>query len=479
MTSAALHQHQVTGLAEHTSEVQPGFGFVAAAKDADRVRTHAQQAIAAGAKLIIVDRQSGVTETRLGETPVLQMDNLGQQKGAVAKEFYADPSARMKCIGVTGTNGKTSIAYHVADLLEKTGRACGYCGTLGVGSLRELTYDDGTMTTPNAVALQRLLAELERADAHWCAMEISSHALDQKRAHDVNIECAIYSNLSRDHLDYHGTMQAYAQAKARLFTDFALKSAVINIEDEYGRELVSTLAGTSVQVITYGQGGDWSWHRDGRQVIWNSPVGEFYAELNLIADYQIANVTSAMAAITACGVGYEAWYPALAGLRDVPGRMQMVQGGAATQPDVVVDFAHTPDALEKVLNAVKPHCAGQLICIVGCGGDRDKGKRPQMAAGAAEHSHAVWLTSDNPRSEDPQAIVDDMLAGLDEEQRTRCRIEVDREQAIRQAIIQADTQDLVVIAGKGHETYQEIGAQKLPFDDAQMARKYLNTREAH
>ena len=460
---------ELVGLAEHSAEVAADFGFIGVAADAAVLKAHCRAAVDAGARAVLCDAAAEAPD--LGEVPVIQVESLAAKRGTLAADFYADPSAALTCIGVTGTNGKTSVAYHLADLATRLGRPTGYSGTLGWGDLQRL--QQGNMTTANAVALQRQLADMRDQGLVAVALEVSSHALAQQRADAVHFDYAVFTNLTRDHLDYHGTFAAYGEAKRRLFTDWPLQAAVINVEDEFGARLVARCA---MPVITYGRGGDWSWRAQaegaGLRIEWATPHGRFDAWLPLFADYAIANVTAAMATLVAVGHQPESVFDCVQEMRAVPGRME-VMASAAHQPTVVVDYAHTPDALAKALQALAGFCSGRLICVIGCGGDRDKGKRPQMAAAAVAGADSVWLTSDNPRSEDPQHIIDDMRAGITAPGSTELNDCVDRSKAITGAVRAAGAGDVILVAGKGHEDYQEISGQRLPFDDRLVAADVL------
>lgn len=460
---------ELAGLAEHSAEVAADFGFIGVAADAAVLEAHCRAAVDAGARAVLCDAAAQAPD--LGEIPVVPVEALAANRGALAAEFYADPSAALTCIGVTGTNGKTSVAYHLADLATQLGQATGYSGTLGWGNLQQLEL--GNMTTANAVALQRQLAHMRDQGLMAVALEVSSHALAQQRADAVHFDFAVFTNLTRDHLDYHGTFSAYGEAKKRLFTDWPLQAAVINVEDEFGARLVERCV---MPVITYGRGGDWSWQAQaegaGLRIEWATPHGSFEAWLPLFADYAIANVTAAMATLVAAGHQPDDVFACLPGMRAVPGRME-VMTSSAEQPTVVVDYAHTPDALAKALHALAGFCSGRLICVIGCGGDRDKGKRPQMAAAAVAAADCVWLTSDNPRSEDPQHIIDDMRAGVPADSRAELHECVDRSAAIAGAVGSAGPGDVVLVAGKGHEDYQEISGRRLPFDDRRVAAEVL------
>lgn len=453
------------GLAEHTDEVQPGFGFVCVTGDESLRESFVAQAESRGAKAVLVESADNLA-TGL---PVFEIESLSACRGRLAAQFYGEPSRQIRCIGITGTNGKTSVAYHIADLLTRLGHKTGYMGTLGWGTLDELQTPD--LTTGNAVALQRRLACLRDLGCEAAAIEISSHALDQNRADDVDIEIALFTNLSRDHLDYHQTMEAYASAKARLFTDFNIRLAILNADQAH----FTPALGAETRVIRYGREADWSWRTEsvgpGRQTVnWDTPFGSFSTELDVIADFMLANVTAALVVVSEFTQGIDGFSYALQSLRPVPGRMQIVSQGS-NGPQVAIDFAHTPDALEKALTAGRAFCRGRLICVVGCGGGRDRGKRPEMARVAQRIADVVWLTSDNPRWESPDAIIEEMLDGIDRGE--WLHICVDRSVAVKTAIQSAVSGDLVLIAGKGHEAYQEISGVKHPYSDESVAQEVL------
>ncbi|XOV84314.1 MAG: UDP-N-acetylmuramoyl-L-alanyl-D-glutamate--2,6-diaminopimelate ligase [bacterium] len=465
---------ELTGLAEHTQQVQPGFGYIAVAANDDDLLHYCRDALARGAQALLVDSgSSGHARLKQSapEACVCEVVDLGKRRGQLAARFYQQPSADLTCIGVTGTNGKTSVAYHLADLASRLGRPMGYSGTLGWGALDSLV-DEG-MTTGNAVALQRQLAAMRDGGLTGVAMEVSSHALDQDRAREVAFDVALFTNLSRDHLDYHGTMAAYAQAKEKLFTQWPLQAAIINVDDEFGRTLAEHC---NYPVVRVGQRGDWRWHHQrharGLQVFWQTPLGDGEAVLPVLADFAVANVTLAMATLSTLGFPLQEITRTVADMAGVPGRMEVV-AGADDQPTVVVDYAHTPDALKKVLQALRPTCQGQLYCVVGCGGDRDSGKRPMMAAVAAEAADRSWFTADNPRSEAPHQIIADMLAGVPVTRRDTVISQADRRSAIYAAVAMAGAGDTVVIAGKGHESVQEIAGVRHVFDDRVVAAQAL------
>ncbi len=469
LNDVSLPDINLAGLSEHTAEVMPQFGFLGVAANDTTLRQHCESAVQQGAVAVLVDAPN-LEISMQSAVPVIQVLGLAAQRGELAAKFYAHPSAQLNCVGITGTNGKTSVAYHIADLSNRLGVPMGYCGTLGWGALAAL--QGGEMTTANAVALQRQLAAMRDQGMQAAALEVSSHALDQGRARAVQFDYGVFTNLSRDHLDYHGTFAAYRAAKAKLFTEWTLQCAVLNVADEFGAELAAQHGAAKV---TYGRGGDWVWQTSpvdgGLQVIWQSPSGEFQQYLPVVADYAVANLTAALATLVSMGHAPEAVVEQLPLLSAVPGRMEVLT--AAGAPTVVVDYAHTPDALAQVLAALRANCRGRLLCVVGCGGDRDTGKRPQMGQQATSGADLVWFTADNPRSEAAADIIADMQGSLSSGAAAKVTACVDRRQAIREAIAAGNSQDVVLVAGKGHEDYQEIDGERLPFDDRQVVAEML------
>jgi UDP-N-acetylmuramoyl-L-alanyl-D-glutamate--2,6-diaminopimelate ligase len=373
--------------------------------------------------------------------------------------------------GITGTNGKTSVSHWLSQAFTHLGRRTAALGTLGNGFPGDMA--PATHTTPDAVSLQGLLARYRDAGAAGVAMEVSSHGLDQGRVAEVAFDVAVLTNLSRDHLDYHGTMEAYAAAKARLFHWPGLKAAVVNADDDLGAALMQQIQGT--RVISYGlKAGDLraslQANRLGLKLEIISPWGNGRLESPLLGTFNGYNLLAALGALLAADVPLPEALAALATVRAAAGRMQTVEGFPGA-PSVIVDFAHTPDALDKVLAALKPLTRGRLICVFGCGGGRDTGKRPLMGAAVAGRADRAVVTSDNPRNEDPVHIVQDILAGMPAGE-TQAVI-LDRREAIRTAIAEAGPEDIVLLAGKGHEDYQEIHGVKRPFSDLAEARAAL------
>lgn len=461
----------VAGVRDDSRLIAPGDLFVAVAGAVSDGHEHAAAAVAQGAVAVLAERP--VSDCAV---PVIVVPNLKQRRSEIAGVVLNHPSRDVHCVGITGTNGKTSVAYYLAELACATGRRCGYLGTIGWGLPGQL--DAAKLTTDSAVNTQQRLRDLVDLGARWVAMEVSSHALDQDRVAALDFDAGVFTNLSRDHLDYHGSFEAYGAAKARLFE--MVPAAIINADDEFGARLID--ATSAQRVLSYGRTGDVRWdglsfHDRGVSGTWHTPWGSSAFTLPLFGEIAVANLSAVLAVLCLAGESLDTVVELAAEIKPVPGRVEFFRGA----PNVVVDYAHTPDALEKVLETLRPHVSGRLICVIGCGGDRDRGKRPMMAAAAEQGADTVWLTSDNPRSEDPSAIIKDMVAGLSGTGDVRqC---VDRADAINQAFAEADADDLLLVAGKGHEDYQEIGGQRLPFSDrdlvVQLQRAARQTREKH
>jgi UDP-N-acetylmuramoyl-L-alanyl-D-glutamate--2,6-diaminopimelate ligase len=465
-----LETHGAFGLCENSATVMEKDIFIAAAEDKDQRQSHVEQALSAGAAAILFDQAHRLDGDFA--VPKVGVKNLSGRKSELASRFYAAPSKKIECVGITGTNGKTSIGFHIADLSDLLGASCGYCGTLGWGRISELSA--GALTTPNAVEMQRRLAALREDNISRVALEISSHALAQDRVDDVHLDIGVFANLTRDHLDFHKTMDAYGKAKARLFTDWPLKLAVINSDDEFGRNLMATAR--AQEVISYGKSADISWQASpmnkGMQVKFETPWGKLDCRLPVVADFAVANLSACVAVMMGLGHKFSDLADAIESMRPVPGRMQVlerVQG----RPQVVVDYAHTPDAVGRALSSIRAQSRGLVVCVVGCGGDRDRGKRPKIAIKACGSSDAVWLTSDNPRNEPPDQIIEDMLAGVKNTSSCSIQVEVDRAKSIAAAIDFAGPNDVVLIVGKGHEMTQEIGGRWIRFSDVEHAEKLL------
>jgi len=466
----------VTGITLDSREVQAGYVFLALAGVAHDGRQFMEQAAASGAAAIVAQAPaSGFVDTL--PVPLIEIPDLPQEAGGIAARFYGDPTRTMHVVGVTGTNGKTTVTRLVAQLQRSLQAPSGVIGTLGASLGDEVVA--ARNTTPDPVGLQRCLSDWLQQGLGNVAMEVSSHALVQGRVNGVHFDTAVFTNLSRDHLDYHGTMEAYAQAKTALFAWEGLRYAVINIDDSYGVTLAAVTA-AHCEVLRYSAKGnpaadirasELKFHTGGVSGRIITPWGEGELHSPLPGDFNVANLLAAIACAVLSGQSLGQVLAAVPALQPVPGRLQSLANDLGIQ--VLVDYAHTPDALEHALRAIKPHLAGELITVFGCGGDRDAGKRPVMGRVACQWSDRVVVTSDNPRGEDPHAILADIAAGCTAGQYS---LQVDRALAIGQAIASAAVGDCVLIAGKGHEDYQIVEGQSLHFSDAEQARAALLAR---
>jgi len=489
-----LHVAASANLRSDSRAVEAGDVFLAYAVPGADSQPHILDAIERGAAAVLCQPAGQAVQALAGtEVPLLSVAELDVLAGPIAAGWYGEPSAAMCMLGVTGTNGKTSITHWLAHALTAYGQACGLIGTLGSGMTGALSYTG--FTTPNAPQLQHNLATLRRAGAKLVAMEVSSHGLAQGRANGTAFDIAIFTNLSQDHLDYHQTFAAYEAAKARLFDWPGLSRAVINRDDAAGRRLLDKLRDTAVQAIAYGiEAPSAAFHSsaqltasgirataNGTAFKLDGDFGRAEIEVATLGDFNVSNLLAVLGGLLAAGVPFDAAVAQLAKLQPVVGRMQRIEGrGPAAEPLVVIDYAHTPDALEKTLSALRPTATqrkGQLICLFGCGGDRDATKRPLMGAIAERLADQVVLTSDNPRSEVPAEIIDQIAAGMNAPEQAR-RVD-DRAIAILQTIRAAAPEDLIVLAGKGHEATQEIAGKKRPFSDQDHALLALAARAQH
>ncbi|MES2364296.1 MAG: UDP-N-acetylmuramoyl-L-alanyl-D-glutamate--2,6-diaminopimelate ligase [Pseudomonadota bacterium] len=452
--------------------VTPGCGFAAYPGDASDGRNYLDQAIAAGAAAVLWERQAYAWPQEWSQLPNVAVDGLKDRIGEIAAAMYGNPSDKLWMIGVTGTNGKTSCAHWLAQSLSGSGRRSAVIGTLGNGFPEALTPSPNT--TPDAIVLQQALAGYVGQGASAAVMEVSSHGLTQSRVNGVQFDVAVLTNLSRDHLDYHGDMASYAAAKAVLFEWPGLRYAVLNVDDEFGRTLAEKLSDSNVEVVSYGMhssrvcGTALKLSAAGLEMEVESEWGKAHLVSPLLGSFNAYNLLAVLATLLVSGVPMAVATQQLAAIRPVAGRMQALGGNG--KPVVVVDYAHTPDALEKVLGTLReinPH--GKLICVFGCGGKRDAGKRPLMGAIATKLADHVIVTSDNPRKEDPLVIIANITAGMSGDY---C-IEADRAAAISAAVRTAGVNDVVLVAGKGHEDYQEIQGVRHPFSDIDVATKAL------
>ncbi len=500
-----LHAHVTGALRTDSRKVVQGDGFIAWPGAAVDGRQYVQAALAAGAAACIVEGRSaqsfGFTDARIAS-----YDQLKPATGLIAAHYYQQPSQQIDVVAITGTNGKTSTAWWVAqalntlryrldtpvdqvtanskvlsksELLEQY--SCGLVGTLGVGIPGKLVFNGNS--TPDPVLLHAAFASMVAAGAKACAIEATSIGLAEQRLAGVAIKVAVFTNLTQDHLDYHGSMQDYWQAKLALFDWPQLQSAVVNMDDAKGAEVAAHCAARGVQVWTISQlrtdtrlwVQDISYTDTGMQFVVREGAGSAPVQCNTVGDYNISNLLCVVGSLRSLEVPLAAACEAISRCTAVPGRMECIAQPNA--PLVAVDYAHTPDALEKVLQAMRPMArarSGQLWCVFGCGGDRDASKRPVMAAIAERNADKVVVTSDNPRSEAPEAIIAQIVAGLSAS--SRAQVQTDRASAIAHAVLQAGVHDVVLIAGKGHEDYQDIAGVKHPFSDKAQAQAALVQR---
>ncbi|MFV8782235.1 UDP-N-acetylmuramoyl-L-alanyl-D-glutamate--2,6-diaminopimelate ligase [Microbulbifer sp. SA54] len=476
----------VSGVALDSRRVNAGDVFMAVRGTQVDGREFIDAAIQRGAAVVLAEGDSVGCESRNG-VQVVTVPGLAARVGEISARFYNKPTESMYLVGVTGTNGKSTCAYLASQLLANHFGSAAVMGTIGNGVWHNGTVDleETGLTTPDPVRLQADYAAFYEAGARAAAMEVSSHSLSQGRVHGLVFDTAIFTNLSRDHLDYHGNMVAYGAAKEKLFGLPKLKRGVINIDDPFGAQLVERCKLRGLKVITYGlQNGDLQIRdlkrlEDGFSLHLITPWGEGELKAPLIGDFNIHNTLAVVAAVAAAGMPLQDILAAFPHIKPVPGRMERVAAHGSEDVSVLVDYAHTPDALRAALEAARPYCRGKLWCVFGCGGDRDTGKRAPMGRIAVDLADRVVVTSDNPRSENPQAIVEDILQGTDASgDEEKLIVEVDRAKAIRFAIAQAAPGDTVLIAGKGHEDYQLIGGQKLHFCDREHAETALQARLA-
>jgi UDP-N-acetylmuramoyl-L-alanyl-D-glutamate--2,6-diaminopimelate ligase len=414
--------------------------------------------------------------------PNVGIEGLRDRYGLIAEFICGAPSSAMWMVGVTGTNGKSSCVQGIAQSYAYLGQPAGVVGTLGSGLVGAL--ETGTHTTPDAGMLQETLAKLRGAGAKVVAMEVSSHGLDQGRVNGVHFDVALFTNLSRDHLDYHGSMAAYGAAKARLFAWPGLHASVINRDDAFGQSLADDVRARGRKVLTYGfagadvAGANLRAAPDGIEFAVSTPWGRADVKSRLVGAFNAWNLLGMLGVLLVGNVPLAKAVEALARIEAPAGRMQRFGGG--TSPLVIVDYAHTPDALEKALTALRPVVGegGELVCVFGCGGNRDPGKRPEMGRIAAQLSDRVVVTADNPRNEEPAAIAEAILRGIKATGNRKWALEPDRAHAIEVAITKARPGDVVLVAGKGHEDYQERNGVRTPFSDAEVAQAVLAARGA-
>lgn len=484
----------VRNLCLDTRQLKMGDAFIAVVGNKVDGRLFIAKAIELGAGVILVEADKNWQGIDwLGSVPVVAVEQLAARVSAIAARFFDEPSKKIHLIGITGTNGKTTCSLLAAQLLAQLHNKSAVVGTLGYGLLDALAvaplaqqlgllHSTG-LTTPDPIALQRILAELVHEGAASIALEVSSHSLQQKRVAGVQIHTAIFTNLTQDHLDYHGDLMSYGNAKAQLLQAPGLQTAIINLDDNWAKSLLNKVP-VGVKALSYSTKTEADIYA--RNITLNAlgvsarivtPWGEADIQSPLLGAFNLSNLLAVIAAVAVQGFSLEHITALLANLLPAPGRMQqVVVDQRAQQVQVIVDYAHTPDALENTLSAIHQHKAGNIWTVFGCGGDRDKTKRPLMGKIAERLSDYVIVTNDNPRSEEPSAIAAEILRGM--KRPSGCLVIADRAQAIDFAVQQAKAGDIILIAGKGHEDYQIFAAQTLPFSDTKQARIALQKRIA-
>ena len=476
---------EIHGISHNSTDVGKGDLFVAQAGLTRHAIDYAADAIGRGAVAVIYDASDVHSLQRVqflskqfSHVSFVAVPDLMKKIGAIASRFYGEPAKKFKLIGITGTDGKTSVTHLLVQVLTRLGKKAGSVGTLGYGVSNDLKMTG--LTTPDAISLQSILFELAVSQCEFVVMEVSSHALDQYRVAGCQFDIAVLTNLGSDHLDYHENTENYKRAKARLFHYSGLSARVLNMDDAFGRQLAGQFDDTKVT--------GYSAHPDapdvaevrllssamgdqGIEVTVATPRGELFVRTALIGDFNIENLLACISTLLQMGLNLEQIEQGMNGLQPIPGRMQYFPARNGL-PAVVIDFAHTEQALSACLKALANYASGEMICVFGCGGDRDQSKRPRMAAVAEQLADQVIVTDDNPRNEAPEQIMREILAGF--RQPDHVRVIHDRQLAIETAMREASEQDLVVIAGKGHEQVQIIGEQRMPFSDHHVVRSVMN-----
>jgi UDP-N-acetylmuramoyl-L-alanyl-D-glutamate--2,6-diaminopimelate ligase len=477
-----IESRDVLDLTLDSREVRPGSLFFALPGRTVHGLKFAAEAAARGAGVVLWEPSAEVSPPTLPATVfAAAIPGLTGKVGRIADRFFNWPSSQLRITGITGTNGKTTCAYLLAQCLERLGSQAAYIGTIGWGRIASL--ERPTLTTPDVVTLHRELAVLRASGVREVAMEVSSQALDQDRVAGVRMHSAAFTNLSRDHLDYHETMAAYGDAKARLFDAPDLKHIIVNVGDAFGREFAQNYAGRVPLTAVWIGAGDSGWLAElalrapqvtldvhGVSMQLDGSFGKAEVATRLLGRFNAENALVVIACLLSLGTSLAEAARVLAECVPPPGRMEVVEPAAGDKPMAVVDYAHTPDALAQALGALREHCKGALWCVFGCGGDRDPGKRSIMGAVADELADRIIVTDDNPRSENPQAITRAIVSGI---KSGNVRVIHDRGEAIGMALKEAEASDVVLIAGKGHEDYQIYGETRRSFSDRREAQRYL------
>ncbi len=485
ITDDKFNDITITGLSLDSRSIKKNNLFIAIKGETVNGIEFINNAIEKGAAAVLWEADAAIEAIKINwrktsadiNVPIIAIENLSQLLGEFADSFFESPSKQISVCGITGTNGKTSCADFIAQMIS-VDEPCGLLGTLGKGvypDLKETGY-----TTPDAITCHQWLADIKSSQTKYAVMEVSSHALTQGRVNGIHFDCAVFTNVSRDHLDFHGDMESYIDAKTKLFEFPNLKNAIINVDDEAGRNIADNLS-TNVRCIRYGlnesfipdvYGYELELNQDGLNMKVKTPWGEGQLTSPIMGHFNASNLLAVLSVLLLKGIELDDALNRLSKIESVPGRMQRF-GGDQT-PLVIVDFAHTPDALEQVLITLREHTEQNLWCVFGCGGDRDKGKRPLMGSIAEDKADYVVLTNDNPRSETPEKIIEEIKAGMKGTE--NISVESDRHNAITFAISNAKAGDVILIAGKGHENYQLIGDKKYPFNDVEEVKQQLEVR---
>ena len=468
---------EINGITSNSLEAGEGFLFCAVRGDNTDGHKYIDSAISNGANSVLLEQ---MPETISENITYIEVANTMQATPLAAANYYNNPTKKIKLIGITGTNGKTTATYILDSIWKQKNLKSGIIGTI------EISYNgitkNATMTTPDSIELTGILSEMSENGVDTISMEVSSHALDRSRVDGCHFDVAVFTNLTQDHLDYHGNLENYFNSKKKLFTNLLSNSekhekvAIINSDDKYGAKLINEI---KCRTLTYSLKSkdadiyplDYKISSSGIKAEIVTPDGNLSLNSGLIGEHNLYNILSAIGTAIELDTPIEVIQDALSGTINVPGRLEKVENSFGF--DVLVDYAHTPDALENVINALKPLSKGNIITLFGCGGDRDRGKRPKMGKIAARLSDFVIITSDNPRTENPDSILDDIEEGIKADNTKYIKIS-DRKKAIEFALDRANSGDIVLLAGKGHEDYQIIGNEKINFDDRQVAKNYLD-----
>jgi len=485
VNTAALANIAIERLCMDSRTVKEGDLFIAIPGLTVDGRKFISDAVAAGAKAIIWESEQGTVPIPIAwrtngsgtQVPVIAIEDLSNKVGRIADRFYHEPSKQMYVVGITGTNGKTSCSHFIAQALAPE-VACGVIGTVGWGFLDNLQVS--THTTPDVITCHSWMADILKDGSQAVSMEVSSHALDQGRVDSIYFDCAVFTNLSHEHLDYHGSLENYAAAKAKLFEVNSVKTAIVNGDDEFGKKLIEQLP-SEIIVLSYGFASnngqydisavDIKQSEFGLTFILQTPSGKAVVSNHIYGLFNVYNLLATAGVLFSKGFSVEDITDRLSRLKPIGGRLSMVT--VPNQPTVVIDYAHTPDALEQALLSLQQHFSGDIWCVFGCGGDRDREKRPLMGKVAQNLAKHVVVTSDNPRHESASDIISEIVAGMDNEDHV---VKEDRRSAIEYVLKNAAEDDIVLIAGKGHETYQQIGDEKIEFNDALIAKEILEEK---